>query len=100
MENEEKFLLTLIVDGRKYPIKILRSEEQAYRDAAKKINNKLNQYRITYGDSSGLISQDFMAMTAIQVLVENFSLGVKNYTQPYEEKISSLIEDMDQYLSK
>ena len=100
MENEEKFLLTLTIDGRKYPIKILRSEEQAYRDAAKRINNKLNQYRISYGDSSGLISQDFMAMTAIQVLVENFSFGVKNHTQPFEDKISSLIDEMDQYLSK
>ena len=100
MENEERFLLTLIIDGRKYPIKILRSEEQAYRDAAKRINNKLSQYRITYGDSSGLIPQDFMAMTAIQVLVENFSLGVKNHTQHYEDKISSLIDEIDQYLSK
>ena len=88
------------IDGRKYPIRILRSEEQAYREAAKRINNKLNQYRISYGDSSGLISQDFMAMTAIQVLVENFSLGVKNHTQPFEDKISSLIDEMDQYLSK
>ena len=100
MENEEKFLLTLVIDGRKYPIKILRSEEQAYRNAATKINNKINQYRLTYGDSSELISQDFMAMTAIQALVENFELGEKNYTKPYEQKISSLIDELDQYLRK
>ena len=100
MENEEKFLLTLVIDGRKYPIKIFRSEEQAYRNAATKINNKINQYRLTYGDSSELISQDFMAMTAIQVLVENFELGVKNNTKPYEQKISLLIDELDQYLSK
>ena len=100
MGNEERFLLTLVIDGRKYPIKILRTEEEAYRSAAKKINNKINQYRVTYGDSSELISQDFMAMTAIQVLVENFTLGLKNYTQPYEKKISSLIDELDQYLEK
>ena len=100
MGNEDRFLLTLQIDGRKYPIKILRKEEEAYRNAAKKINNKINQYRVTYGDSSGLISQDFMAMTAIQALVENFTLGTKNYTQPYEKKISSLIEELDQYLEK
>lgn len=100
MENEEKFLLTLTIDDRKYPIKILRSEEEAFRAAATKLNNKINQYRITYGDSSGLISQDFMAMTAIQALVENFSLGKRNYTQPYEDKISLLIEELDQYLEK
>ena len=100
MGNEDRFLLTLMIDGRKYPIKILRTEEEAYRSAAKKINNKISQYRLSYGDSSGLISQDFMAMTAIQALVENFTLGTKNYTKPYEEKISSLIEELDQYLKK
>lgn len=100
MKNGERFLLTLTIDGRKYPIKIRRTEEEAYRDAAKQINNKINQYRVTYGDSSGLISQDFMAMTAIQALVENFTLGKKNYTQPYEDKISSLIMELDQYLEK
>ena len=99
--GDEKFLLTLEIAGRRYPLKINKSDEQAFRDAAKKINTKINQYRVAYGgESSNMTTQDFMAMTAIQVLVENFSLGAKNYTQPYEEKISSLIEDMDQYLSK
>ncbi len=100
MQNEEKFSLTLVIDGRKYPIKIRRSEEEAFRSAAKKINNKINQYRVTYGDSKELITQDFIAMTAIQALVENFTLGQKNYTQPYEDKISSLIDELDQYLEK
>ena len=101
MENEERFLLTLVIDGRKYPpLNILRSEEGAYRGAAKIINSRINQYRIAYGDSSGFDSQDFMAMTAIQALVTNLTLGKKNNTQPYEDKISSLIEEMDQYLSK
>lgn len=100
MKNEDKLSLTLVVDGRKYPIKILRSEEEAFRNAEKKINTKINQYRISYGDSSGLITQDFMAMAAIQALVENFTLGKKNNTQPYEKKISSLINELDQYLEK
>ena len=100
MKEDEKFSLTLVVDGRNYPIKIRRSEEEAYRYAATKINNRINQYRVTYGDSSHLITQDFIAMTAIQVLVENFTLGKQNYTQPYEDKISSLIMELDQYLSK
>jgi cell division protein ZapA len=100
MENEKKLSLTLAIDGRNYPIKIHRSEEEAYRGAAKKINNRINQYRLTYGDSSQLITQDFIAMTAIQALVENFTLGAKNYTEPYEKKISSLIDELDQYLEK
>ena len=100
MKQEDKFSLTLVVDGRKYPIKIKRSEEEAYRSAAKKINNRINQYRVTYGNSSDLITQDFVVMTAIQVLVENFTLGKNNFTQPYEDKITSLIMELDQYLEK
>ncbi|NLZ94850.1 MAG: cell division protein ZapA [Bacteroidales bacterium] len=100
MEEKRDFSLTLVIDGRKYPLKIKRSEEEAYRSAAKEIDNKINQYRITYGDSSNLIPQDFIAMTAIQILVRNFKLGTKNNTQPYEDKITSLVDELDQYLEK
>ena len=99
--GDEKFLLTLTIDGRKYPLRIDRSQEQAFRDAAKKINNKINQYRVTFGgENSGLNVQDFLAMTAIQALVENFSLGEKNDTKPMENKVHSLINELDEYLKK
>lgn len=100
MKGQKDFSLTLVIDGRKYPIKIDRSEEEAYRRAAKTIDNKINQYRVTYGDSPNLITQDFIAMTAIQILVENFELGTKNNTEPYENKIETLIDELDQYLEK
>ena len=100
MKGEKDFSLTLVVDGRKYPLKINKSEEEAYRNAAKKINSRINQYRVAYGDSPNLITQDFIAMTAIQILVENFELGTKNNTEPYENKIETLIDELDQYLEK
>lgn len=100
IEEKKDFPLTLVVDGRKYPITIKKSEEEAFRSAAKTIDNKINQYRVTYGDSPNLIPQDFIAMTAIQILVENFKLGIKGDTEPYDKKISSLIDEMDQYLEK
>ncbi len=100
MKEEDKFSLTLVIDGRNYPLKIDKSEEEAYRKAAKRINNRINQYRVTYGDSPNLITQDFIAMTALQVLVENFTLDTKNNTQPYEDKIGSLIDEIDQYLEE
>jgi len=99
--GDEKFLLTLEVAGRKYPLKIKKSEEQAFRDAAKKINTKINQYRVAYGgENSRMTTQDFVAMTAIQALAENFSLGDKNNTKPFEDKIDFLISELDNYLKK
>ena len=41
MKGQKDFSLTLVIDGRKYPIKIDRSEEEAYRRAAKTIDNKI-----------------------------------------------------------
>lgn len=99
--GDEKFLLTLEIAGRRYPLKIKKSDEQAFRDAAKKINTKINQYRVAYGgESSNMTTQDYVAMTAIQALAENFSLGDKNNTKPFEDKIDSLINELDDYLKK
>ncbi len=98
--SDDNFLLTLTIDGRKYPLQIKRSEEQAFRDAAKQINNKINQYRVAFGENSDTNTQDFMAMTAIQALVENFSLGSKNNTKLYEDKINLIINELDVYLKK
>lgn len=96
--NDEKFLLTLEVDGRNYPIRILRSEEEAYRKAARTIKNKLNQYRVSFGDSKMFDTRDFIAMIAIQAVAENFSLSELNNTEPFEKKITSLIKEMDDFL--
>ena len=41
-----------------------------------------------------------MAMTAIQALAENFSIGSKNNTKPYEDTIGSLVKELDIYLKK
>lgn len=99
--GDEKLSLTLEIAGRKYPLKIKQSEEQAFRDAAKRIERKISQYRIKYGvANSGATTQDFVVMTALQVLVENFSLTGKNNTKPFEDKIDSLISELDDYLRK
>jgi cell division protein ZapA (FtsZ GTPase activity inhibitor) len=99
--GDERFLLTLEVADRRYPLKIKRSEEQAFREAAKRINIKINQYRVAFGGtSSPLTTQDFLAMTAIQAVAENFTLGDKNNTKPFEDKIDSLISELDDYLKR
>lgn len=99
--NDEKFLLTLTIGDKSYPIQIKKTEEQAFRNAAKQINNKINQYRVAFGsENPGLTAQDFMAMTALQALVENFTLGTKNNTKPYEDKLNLIINELDVYLKK
>ena len=99
--GRRKIFIDIRDRGRKYPLKIKRSEEQAFREAAKRINIKINQYRVAYGGaSSSMTTQDFVAMTAIQALAENVTLGNKNNTKPFEDKIDSLIDELDNYLKR
>ncbi len=96
---DKKLSLTLNIDGRPYPLKIDPSQEEAFRNAEKTINQRINQYRMTYDTNSGLIAQDFVVMAAIQILVQDFSLREKNDTKPMEDKIRSLIDKVDSYIN-
>ena len=98
--GDDTFLLTLEVDSRKYPLRVKKSQEGAFRQAAKTLNNKINQYRTKFGSNSKLDAQDFIIMTAMQALVENYSIGSKNDTKPFEDTIGSLIEELDAFLKK
>lgn len=98
--GNDTFLLTLDVDNRKYPLRIKKSEEGHFRKAANTLNNKINQYRAKYGSNTTLDAQDFVIMTALQALVENYSIGSKNDTKPFEDTIGSLIEELDAFLKK
>ena len=99
--GNEEFLLTLKIDGKNLPpLKIKRSEEEAFRAAATQINTQLNRYRAAFGDNPNINASDLMAMIAIQSLVESFSLQNKNNTKPFEDKIDLLINELDDYLRK
>ena len=43
---EDSFEIKLLVGGTYYPLKIKRSDEVLYREAARRINDKLNRYKI------------------------------------------------------
>ena len=100
MSDEESLLtLTLAVNGKSLPpLQIKRSDEEAVRAAAKQINTRIEQNRIRFGNE--LKADDIMAMTAIEALAKKYSLENKNDTKPFEDKIHSLISELDDYLKK
>ena len=63
----EKQVITLVVDGIRLPLKVSREKEEYFRQAAKRINSKLSEYRGKYSqvDSSALL-----ALTAVQCMAE------------------------------
>lgn len=98
--NDDKLLITLRVDGRRFPLRIDRKQEEVYRKAAKAIDDKLSLYKIKYGDNPDLSLVDLLIMASIQVLGESYAEYNKVDIRPYEETISSLVEELEIYLKK
>ncbi len=98
--SDDKLLITLKVDGRRFPLRIDRSEEEFYRKAAKVIDDKLNRYKIKYGDNPELSTLDLLIMATIHVLGESYAKYNIIDTKPYEETMGSLIEELNTYLKK
>ncbi|MDH6354323.1 hypothetical protein M2132_000651 [Dysgonomonas sp. PH5-45] len=96
----EYFIIKLRVADRIYRLRIKRSEEKKYRDAADAIEKKTNQYRTHFSGIKGerLEEKDCMAMTTIQALAENSALEDRSLL--FESRIQLLTEELDAFLKK
>lgn len=92
----EKLSINIKIDGRNYPLKVDKENEEKFRKAAKIINDIVLQYRQKYVNSD---SQDFIAMAAFQFVVKNIELEEKADQSPLVEELKKLNEDLGDYLS-
>lgn len=97
---KDHFIITLRVFDRSYRLKIHRKDEKKYRDAAVAIEKKTNQYRKHFAESGSksLLEGDYLAMTTIQALSETEALIAEN--KIFEDKVQSLIDELDEYLKQ
>jgi cell division protein ZapA len=92
----EKLSINIKIDGRNYPLKVERENEEKFRKAAKIINDIVLQYRQKYINSD---SQDFIAMAAFQFVVKNIDLEEKVNQSPMFDELKKLDEELGDYLS-
>jgi cell division protein ZapA (FtsZ GTPase activity inhibitor) len=92
----EKLSINIKIDGRNYPLKVERENEEKYRKAAKIINDTVLQYRQKYLTSE---SQDILAMTAFQFVLKAIELEEKVDQSPLFDELKKLDEDLGDYLS-
>ena len=92
---DDKFLIHVEIAGKRYGIRINRSEEQVAREAVRQIRKKMDQYRKKYSDVD---VKDLLAMVTFQLSVENLKLEDKNDTSPFTEKIQELTDELESYL--
>ena len=74
---DEKKRFNLLIDNERYPVSILPAEEEAYREAAKQINYKLNKYRSAFPEFNSI---QHWKMVALDLAYENISMKGRNDT--------------------
>ena len=93
---DDLFEIKLRVGGLYYPLKIKRKDEFMYREAARRINDKLNRYRERYPQLS---NEKYYVMAAIHISVVNIMWESFNDTTPYRDKIHQLDEQLESFLN-
>ncbi|MBR4842931.1 MAG: cell division protein ZapA [Bacteroidaceae bacterium] len=93
---DDLFEIKLRVGGLYYPLKIKRKDEFMYREAARRINDKLNRYRERYPQLS---NEKYYVMAAIHISVVNIMWESFNDTTPYRDKIRQLDEQLESFLN-
>ncbi|MDP4184630.1 MAG: cell division protein ZapA [Bacteroidota bacterium] len=94
---ENKLSIHVTIAERQYPLKIDRSDEERIRKAAKTINDKVSQYKQRYSTKD---AQDFLAMTALQIAIQNFEIAENTDTQPIVDELKQLNDEIDHFLNE
>ncbi|MFY9150960.1 MAG: cell division protein ZapA [Prolixibacteraceae bacterium] len=92
----EKLSINIKIDGRSYPLKVDRENEEKHRKAAKIINDIVLQYRQKYVNND---TQDFLAMAAFQFVLKALDLEEKVDRSPLFDELKQLDEELGDYLS-
>ncbi len=94
---DEKLSIRVNVADRYYPLKIDRSDEEKIRKAAKLINEKVLQYKQRYSDKD---VQDFLAMAALQYVIQVIENDSTADTSSVLEEIQELDNQLDDFLKR
>jgi len=92
----DELSINININGRIYPLKIDRRQEEKYRKAAKMINDIVLEYKKKYVNQD---AQDFLAMTAFQFVLKNLEIEEKADETPLLEELRLLDEQLSDYLS-
>lgn len=93
----DKRKIHLLIDGNYYPVFIQMDDEEIVREAAKRLNQKLNTYRKRFPRQS--IEQIF-AMAAFDCSLEALREKERNDTVPFTNKIKELDEIVEMALNE
>jgi cell division protein ZapA len=95
--TEDMLSIKVQIAERFYPLKIKRQDEEKIRQAARLINDKILQYKQRYTDKD---TQDFMAMAALQFVINLIDCEQQQNVVSLEEELGSLSSELDELLKE
>jgi cell division protein ZapA (FtsZ GTPase activity inhibitor) len=95
---DDKFSIKINIADRPYPVKIIRTDEEKIRKAAKFINDKIQLLKEK--KYSNKDDQDFLAMVSLQLSTRLIELEEKNNIDPIIRRVKELDEKLKEYLDK
>jgi cell division protein ZapA len=85
--------IKVIIADRTYPLKVKPSEEEAIRNAAKAINDKIHDLQESYAASD---KQDYLAMAALTYVIDNMK---KIAPDEMPADLTGKLQELDQLVS-
>lgn len=95
--TSDKLNIQLRLGNELFPITVKREEEIHFRNAAKLINSKLDRYKATFPDQG---NEKYMFMTLLDITVNFIKKEDKNDTEPYNNSLKLLTEEINKALKK
>ena len=95
--TEDKLSIRISIADRYYPLKIVAADEERIRSAARRINEKIEQYRQRY---AGRDIQDALSMATLQFVIRLIESENNENIEPLVKEIDSISSQIEAYIQK
>ncbi|MDR2584630.1 MAG: cell division protein ZapA [Prevotellaceae bacterium] len=94
---DDKLSIKISIADRYYPLKIAVGDEERIRNAAKRINEKIDQYRQRYPERD---IQDALSMASLQFMIRLLESENNEYIGPLVQELDSINAQLEEYIQK
>ena len=95
---DERLSINVIIDGRQYPMKIKRNEEEVIRRAVQLINDKLVMYKQKFNAQNKQF--DFLAMVCLDFATKYLNSENTSDDAEFVSELQILSGEIDDYIQK
>jgi cell division protein ZapA (FtsZ GTPase activity inhibitor) len=96
MDGQEVKNITVVIAGRPYPLKVQERDEPSIRKIVNEINEKVNDFQLTYTNKD---KQDCLAMAALTYAVDNYKTRLSNVALE-DDVLVQRLENIDTLLEQ